>query len=121
MRVAQRRSRDPPPFAILSKEGLEFSVMSRVKPAILAMCLCGPLLACSLSEPAPKDFTLVSQSAAKAKETGNTLEEAEKDCKTETRRKGIASVVNILSRFRKGSADEDYVACMKARGYEVKP
>ncbi len=96
--------------------------MSRVKPAILALCLCGPLLAaCSLSEPAPKDFTLVSQSAGKAEETGNTLEVAEKDCQNETRRKGIASVFNILSRFRKGSADEDYVACMKAHGYEVKP
>ena len=26
-----------------------------------------------------------------------------------------------LQLFRKGSADEDYIACMKARGYEVKP
>jgi hypothetical protein len=26
----------------------------------------------------------------------------------------------IFSRFRPGSADKDYIACMKARGYEVK-
>jgi hypothetical protein len=39
----------------------------------------------------------------------------------ETKRKGIASVIGIVSRLRKGDADEDYVACMKARGYEVKP
>jgi len=96
--------------------------MSRVKPTILALSLWGPLLAaCSLIEPASKDFTLISQSAGKADETGNTLEEAEKHCQEETRRKGIASVLNILSRFRKGAADEDYIACMKARGYEVKP
>ena len=96
--------------------------MSRVNPTILALCLCGPLLAaCSLTEPAPRDFTLVNQSPAKAEEAGNTLEVAEKDCQEETRRKGIASVFNIFSRFRKGSADEDYVTCMKARGYEVKP
>ena len=96
--------------------------MSRINPTILALCLSGPLLAaCSLNEAAPKNFTLVSQGPAKAEEAGNTLKEAEKDCQKETTRKGIASVINILSRFRKGSADEDYIACMKARGYEVKP
>jgi len=77
--------------------------------------------ACSHAEPTPKDFTLVDQRPAKAEETGNTLEKAELACKGETKRKGITSVVAIFSRFRKGSADEDYIACMKARGYEVKP
>jgi hypothetical protein len=52
---------------------------------------------------------------------GNTLEAAEKACKEETERKGIGSVIGIMSRLRRRSADEDYVACMKARGYEVKP
>jgi hypothetical protein len=42
-------------------------------------------------------------------------------CKEETERKGIGSVLGIMSRLRKGSADEDYIACMKARGYEAKP
>ena len=29
-------------------------------------------------------------------------------------------MVAIFTRLRKGSADEDYVACMKTRGYDVK-
>jgi hypothetical protein len=41
-------------------------------------------------------------------------------CKVETKRKGMASIVGIFSRLRRGSADADYLACMKARGYEVK-
>ncbi|MBC8014040.1 MAG: hypothetical protein H7X74_08195 [Methyloceanibacter sp.] len=96
--------------------------MSRVRPAVLMACLLGTLAsACSHAEPTPKDFTLVDQRSAKAEETGNTLAAAQLACKEETKTKGFASVVSIFSRFRKGSADEDYVACMKARGYEVKP
>lgn len=95
--------------------------MSRVRPAVLVACLLGTLAsACSQAEPTPKDFTLV-QRPAKAEETGNTLEKAERICQAETKKKGIASVAAIFSRFRKGSADEDYIACMKARGYEVNP
>ena len=94
--------------------------MSRVRPAVLAMCLLGALAsACSLAQPKPKDFTLVDQRPAKAEEAGNTLQAAELACKEETKQKGIKSVVNIFSRLRKGSADEDFVACMKRRGYEV--
>jgi hypothetical protein len=89
---------------------------------VVVACLLGTLAsACSHAEPTPKDFTLVDQRAAKAAETGNTLENAEGACKAETKAKGIASVVAIFSRFRKESVDEDYVVCMKARGYEVKP
>ena len=96
--------------------------MSRVRSAVLAACLLGTLVsACSLAEPTPKNFTLVDQRPAKAEETGDTLQAAQLACKEETKRKGITSVVTIFSRFRKGSADEDYVACMKGRGYEVKP
>jgi hypothetical protein len=80
-----------------------------------------PVSGCSLSQPAPRDFTLVDQRSAKAEEAGNSLEEAEKACKEETERKGIGSVIGLMSRLRKGAADEDYVACMKGRGYEVKP
>jgi hypothetical protein len=94
--------------------------MSRVRPAVLAVCLLGALAsACSLVEPKPKNFTLVDQRPAKAEETGNTLQAAETACKEETKRKGIKSVVNIFSRLRQGSADEDYIDCMKRRGYEV--
>ena len=90
--------------------------MSRVRPAVLVACLLGVLAsACSLSETTPKHFTLVDQRPEKAKEEGNTLVKAELKCKEETKRKGIASVANIFSRLRKGSADEDYAACMKRR------
>lgn len=96
--------------------------MSRVKLAALAAWLIAlGASGCSLSEPAPRDFTLVNQRPAKAEETGNSLEEAETKCKEETTRKGLGSIVGIVSRLRKGSAEEDYLACMKARGYEVKP
>jgi hypothetical protein len=95
--------------------------MARVTLAVLAACLLGTASGCSLSGPAPRDFTLVDQRPAKAQEAGNTLEAAQAVCKEETKRKGIASVTAIFSRFRQGAADEDYVACMKARGYEVKP
>ena len=95
--------------------------MSSVRPAVLAACLLGTLAAgCSLIEPAPKDFTLVDQRPAKAEETGNTLQAAELACREETKTKGIGSIVGIFARLRKGSADEDYIACMKRRGYDVK-
>jgi hypothetical protein len=96
--------------------------MSKVKLVMLAACLLAPLVSgCSLAEPTQRDFTLVDQRPAKAEEGGNSLHSAETACKAETKRKGIASVVGIFSRFRKGSVDEDYIACMKRRGYEVKP
>jgi hypothetical protein len=96
--------------------------MSRAKFSACALCLIAIAASgCSLTQPANRDFTLVNQREAKAEETGNSLEEAEKACKTETERKGIGSVLGIMSRLRRGSADEAYVACMKGRGYEVKP
>ena len=96
--------------------------MSRAKLSAFAVCLMAIAASgCSLSQPAQRDFTLVNQREAKAEETGNSLQAAEQACKEETERKGIASVLNIVSRLRKGSADADYIACMKARGYEVKP
>ncbi len=96
--------------------------MSRVGLAAFVACLMAmPAAGCSLSQPAPRDFTLVNQREAKAEETGNSLQEAEAKCKEETERKGLGSVVGLVSRLRKGAADEDYIACMKGRGYEVKP
>ena len=96
--------------------------MSRINLLAFVACLTAIAASgCSLSNPAPRNFTLVDQRPAKAEETGNSLEEAEAACKEETQRKGLASVIGIVSRLRKGSADEAYVACMKTRGYEVKP
>jgi hypothetical protein len=89
--------------------------------ALLVAVPLGTLVqACSLAEPRPKDFVLVSQTPAKAAETGNTLQAATKACQAETERKVLGSVVAIFSRLRKDSLKEDYVTCMKARGYEAK-
>jgi hypothetical protein len=107
---------------------------------LAAILLAASSQGCSRSEPPPTDVAVASEPPAKAwktgnkarktgkkagketakKETANTLEAAEKACKEETKRKGIASVVGIFSRLRPGSADEDYRACMKGRGFEVK-
>jgi hypothetical protein len=94
--------------------------MKKMKLAMVAVCLTGALAAgCSLAQPKPRDFTLVDQHPAQAKQTGNTFEAAEAACKEESKKKGISSIVGIFSRLRKGAADEDYIACMKGRGYEV--
>jgi hypothetical protein len=96
--------------------------MPRLTLALLAACLLGAIAsACSWIEPKPQDFTLATQRPAKAEETGNTLQAAELACKAETKRRGIASLVGIVSRLRTGAADEDYIACMERRGYRVKP
>lgn len=96
--------------------------MPIVQLTALACLICVPASGCSQSEPAPRDFTLADQRTAKAKGSpGPTLEEAKQACKQETKRKGIASVLGIMSRLRQGSIDEDYIACMKARGYELEP
>lgn len=122
--------------------------MSRVTLPLLAIGLLGlQLAACSHAEPAPRDFVLVNPHAAedapppdappgnwskvgkatggKAKgakgdreANGHPLEAAEAACKAE---KGTASMLAIFSRLRRGSADADYIACMKQQGYEVKP
>lgn len=46
-------------------------------------------------------------------------EAASKACKDETETKGFSSVLGIFSRLRRGSAEEQFAACMKARGYQV--
>jgi hypothetical protein len=95
--------------------------MANARRAGLAFGLLGALLSgCSLTQPEPRNFTQVDQRPAKAQETNNTLKQAEADCKAETEKKGIASITAIFSHFRKGAADEDYVACMKDRGFEVR-
>ena len=82
---------------------------------LLAIALSG----CSRTELPARDFVLADQRTEKAVEQGNSLEAAKAACKAETEKKGIASVLNIFSRFRKGSAEEDFIACMRQRGYEM--
>jgi hypothetical protein len=89
------------------------------KGASLSVCLLAALLSgCSRAEPTSRDFVLADQPPVKTEETGNTLEAAKKACKEETKRKGIMSVAAVVSRLRPGKLDDDYIACMKARGYE---
>jgi hypothetical protein len=88
-------------------------------PLAALLALIVALQGCSRSEPAPGAFTRVTGAPA-GKTDADKLKAAEIACREETKRKGIASVVGILSRLRPGSSEEDYIACMKARGYEVK-
>ena len=60
------------------------------------------LSACSLASPTDRSFTAAS-----------------KACKEQTRDKGFNSVLAIVSRLRPGAVDQDYIACMKSKGYTV--
>lgn len=40
-------------------------------------------------------------------------------CKTETRNKGVKSVLAIVTFMRPGAVDAAYVECMQKRGYDV--
>jgi hypothetical protein len=94
--------------------------MSNIKVAVLAFCLLATLLpGCSHYEPSAQEFVLVGQRPEKAIDAKNTLPAATAFCKLETQRKGIKSIAGIFSRLRHGSAEKDFIACMKGRGYEV--
>jgi hypothetical protein len=96
--------------------------MSAVIRALSALgallLLLGMLPGYSRTGPAPKSVTLATERPARDDDAAK-LEAARTACTEETKRKGIASVVGILSRLRPGASNEDFVACMKARGYEV--
>ena len=47
------------------------------------------------------------------------IEQASQACKARLRQKGIKSVLAILSSMRPGAVDEDYVNCMRNKGYTV--
>ena len=80
------------------------------------------LSGCSLTQPTREhSFVLVGQSPAKALESENTLEAAKEACNQEAHVTGMRSVTDILSNFRRGKADERFLACMKARNYEPTP
>jgi hypothetical protein len=53
------------------------------------------------------------------RDPGSALAAAENFCRDTTRDKGIKSVLSLLTHLRPGAFHEDYVACMKSRGYEV--
>jgi hypothetical protein len=84
-----------------------------------AACGFGLMLsACSLAGPTPHTFTPAAEQK-RAKPDATSIEEASKVCKDKTREKGIKSVLAIVTRLRPGAVDEDYVNCMKSKGYTV--
>jgi hypothetical protein len=77
------------------------------------------LSGCSLAGPTPRAFTPAAEQK-RAKPDTAALEQASKVCKEQTREKGIKSVLAIVTRLRPGAVDEDYINCMKNKGYTVK-
>jgi len=53
------------------------------------------------------------------RDPASALAAAERFCRDTARDKGIKSVLSILTHLRPGAYDEEYVACMKSKGYEV--
>jgi hypothetical protein len=56
---------------------------------------------------------------APPKSPGAALAAAEHNCRDTARDNGIKSVLSIVTHLRPGAFDEEYVACMKSKGYEV--
>jgi hypothetical protein len=54
-----------------------------------------------------------------AKDPAAALASAEHSCRGTARDNGIKSVLSIVTHLRPGAYDEEYVACMKGKGYEV--
>ena len=86
--------------------------------AIAASALGLLLSACSLAGPALHTFNTGTEEK-KVKPDAAALEQASQTCKDQTREKGINSVLAIVSRLRPGAVDEDYVNCMRNKGYTV--
>jgi hypothetical protein len=91
---------------------------ARLSLAVAAVSALGLMLsACSLAGPNPRTFTTAAEKPVKPDATA--IEQASQACKSELRQKGIKSVLAILSSMRPGAVDEDYVKCMRNKGYTV--
>ena len=85
------------------------------------------LSACALVGPSSHTFTTAEQQKQPSPAAGQkqaapdpkTLEQASQSCKESTREKGIKSVLAIVTRLRPGAVDEDYINCMRNKGYSV--
>jgi hypothetical protein len=92
---------------------------AKLTSALAAVCALGLVLtACSLAGPNPHTFTPEAESK-RTKPDARAIEQASKICKDQTREKGIKSVLAIVTRMRPGAVDEDYIECMKQKGYTV--
>jgi hypothetical protein len=69
--------------------------------------------------PPAETATATPATASGSKADAKAYETASKACKEETEKKGFASVLGIFSRLRRGSAEEQFAACMKKKGYEI--
>ena len=95
------------------------AVLARLTLAVAAVSALGLMLsACSLAGPNPRAFTTAAEQKP-AKPDATAIEQASQACKSELRQKGIKSVLAILSSMRPGAVDEDYVKCMRNKGYTV--
>jgi hypothetical protein len=65
------------------------------------------------------DKSKKGDATAQPTDPASALAAAEKFCSETVRDKGIKSVLSILTHLRPGAYDEEYVACMKSKGYEV--
>jgi hypothetical protein len=87
--------------------------------AVAAVSALGLLLsACSLAGPSQRTFTTAAEEKP-AKPDATAIEQASQACKSDLRQKGTKSVLAILSSMRPGAVDENYVKCMKTKGYTV--
>lgn len=74
------------------------------------------LSACSLIGPSSRSFTTAQN---QAKPDPKALEQASAACKQATLDKGTKSVLAIFTRLRPNALNEDYISCMKNKGFTV--
>ncbi len=74
------------------------------------------LSACSLIGPSSRSFTTAQN---QAKPDPKALEQASTACKQATLDKGTKSVLAIFTRLRPNALNEDYISCMKNKGFTV--
>lgn len=92
---------------------------ARFTLAVAALSALGFMLsACSLAGPTPRTFTTEAEQKP-VKPDDKALAQASQICKDQVREKGIKSVLAIVSRMRPGAVNQEYVNCMKNKGYAV--
>jgi hypothetical protein len=104
----------------------------RTTQHILGTCVSALLIAgCAILGPVPhkighsQDVTSESKSGAAGAESGKgkssqpAYQSAEKECSQEAEKKTIGSLLAVVTHLRPRAYWTDYVACMRAKGYEV--
>ena len=92
-------------------------MLKTIAARLLLVAIVPALSACSLAGPSNRTFTAAEPD--KAKPTPTAIEQASTACKSDTRNKGIKSVLAIVTFMRPGAVDAAYVECMKNKGYDV--